>query len=186
MPTSPRLRELDRQIAAVARPALEPLGFIAGAHRAFRRIHAVEHGTLVHIVHFQVGIKSLTGKFTANLAVYHSAFCPRPGAVTPDTASFGDGFLALWARVAMLAPPDPSLLQKILKRTPEAEDRWWPHSEKPAAMAAAVQDVVALVVAHAPAWFEVHGTEEACRREFERVQARLHASRDRSTTRSDE
>jgi hypothetical protein len=28
------------------------------------------------------------------------------------------------------------------------------------------------VLTHAPAWFEANGTEEVCRREFERVQAR--------------
>jgi hypothetical protein len=39
-------------------------------------------------------------------------------------------------------------------------------------------------VAHAPAWFDPW-TEEACRREFERVHARLQASRDESSPRSD-
>jgi len=172
MPTSPRLRELDRQLEAIARPALEPLGFIAGSRRAFRRVRPAEHGTLVHIVHFQVGIKWLAGKFTANLLVYHSAFCPHPGEVAPEDASFGDGFLALWTRVAKLAPVQLSMIERLLRRTPEPDDRWWPQSETPADMAAVLHEVVALVVNHAPAWFEEHGTEDACREEFERVRAR--------------
>ncbi len=176
MPTSPRLRELDHQLAKVVRPALEPIGFLAGAHRAFRRIHQADHGTLVHIVQFQVGIKSMTGKFTTNLVVYHSAFCPNPGAVSPETASFGDGFLALWTRVAKLEPPRRSLIQKLLQRTAHSDDRWWPQSDKPDVMAASLREVVGLVLTHAPAWFEANGTEEVCRREFERVQARRRAN----------
>jgi hypothetical protein len=175
MPTSPRLRELDRQLTAVVRPALEPRGFMAGSHRSFRHIQPGAHGSLVHIVHFQVGIKWLVGKFTANLVVYHSAFCPHPGAVAPEAASFGDGFLALWTRVAKLEPPRPSLIEKLLRRTPEAEDRWWPQSDNPAQMAGALREVLALVLKHAPAWFETHGTEDACQQEFERVRARLRA-----------
>jgi hypothetical protein len=172
MPTSPRLRELDRQLVAVARPALEPLGFLAGSHRGFRRIQTGAHGSLVHIVHFQVGIKWLAGKFTANLVVYHSEFCLHPGTVAPAAASFGDGFLALWTRVAKLEPVRPSMIEKLLRRTPETEDRWWPQSDEPAEMPAAVREVVALVVKHAPPWFETHGTEDACRQELERVRAR--------------
>src|SRR5262245_28531894 len=175
MPTSPRLRELDRQLAAVARPALEPAGFSAGSGRAFRRMRPAEHGTLVHIVHFQVGIKWLAGKFTANLHVYHSAFCPHPGAVAPDDATFGDGFLTLWTRVAKLEPARPSMIERLLGQSPEPDDRWWPQSEDPSETAAALHEVVALVLKHAPGWFEEHGSEEACRREFERVRARKRA-----------
>jgi hypothetical protein len=80
------------------RPALEALGYLAGAHRGFRRIQQGEHGTLVHIVHFQVGIKSMTGKFTANLVVYHSTFCPSPARRHPrrprlETGSWRSGFV---------------------------------------------------------------------------------------------
>ena len=64
------------------------------------------------------------------------------------------------------------MIEKLLRRTPETEDRWWPQSDKPAEMAAAVREVVALVVKHAQPWFETHGTEDACRQEFERVRAR--------------
>jgi hypothetical protein len=40
-------------------------------------------------------------------------------------------------------------------------------------MAAALREPLALVLARAPAWFEQHGTEEACRQAHDRVQARL-------------
>jgi hypothetical protein len=169
MPTSPRLREFDRQLLAVARPALEPHGFLAGVYRSFRRMRQTPQGTLVHIVHFQVGIKALAGRFTANLVVYHSTFCPHPGAVSPETATFGDGYLTLWTRVALLEPVRPSFIGRVFGRTSEPDDRWWPQSEDPIVMAATVRDVVTLVLAHAPWWFETHGTEAACRQEHERL-----------------
>ena len=153
-------------------PVLEPLGFLAGVHRAFRRILQGDHGTLAHIVHFQVGIKSLAGRFTVNLVVYHTKFCLNPD-VTPETATFGDGFLELWARAAQLEPVRPSLIGRIMRRSAEPPDRWWEQSPDPAAMAAALREPLALVLAHAPAWFERYGTEEACRQAYERVQARL-------------
>jgi hypothetical protein len=177
MPTLPRLREFDRQLAAVVRPVLEPLGFIAGVHRCFRRIGPADHGTIAHIVHFQVGIKSMTGKFTVNLCVYHSKFCLHPGDVTPETATFGSGLLELWVRVAQLEPVRPSLIGRILGRSTEPPDRWWEQSADPVAMAAALREPLALVLAHAPAWFEQHGTEKVCREAYERVQARLSSRR---------
>jgi hypothetical protein len=173
MPTSPRLREFDRQLAAVVPPVLEPLGFRGGVHRAFRRIRQGDHGTLAHIVHFQVGIKSMTGRFTVNFVVYHSKFCLRPGEVTAETATFGDGFMELWARVAQLEPVRPSLIGRILGRSTEPPDRWWEQSADAAAMASALREPLALVLAHAPRWFEQYGTEEACRQAYERVQERL-------------
>jgi hypothetical protein len=176
MPALPRLHEFDRQLALVVRPALEALGYLAGAHRGFRRIQQGEHGTLVHIVHFQVGIKSMTGKFTANLVVYHSTFCPNPGAASPETATFGNGFMAQWIRAGGLQPVRPSTIDKLLRRTPAPEDRWWPQSEDPAKTAASLHEVLAIILEHAPAWFAIHGTEDACRQEFERVQARRSAT----------
>lgn len=167
-----RLAQFDRQLAHVAPPLLEPLGFRQQEARVFRRSLTADHGTLVHFVRFQVGIKGLAGQFTCSLHVYHSAFCRAPGAVAPADASWNDGLAAMWVRVARLAPVAPSLFDRLRGRVPEPQDRWWPMSDDAAVMARALVEPLTLVTAHAPAWFETYGTEAACRAEAERVAAR--------------
>jgi hypothetical protein len=172
MPTSPPLRELDRQLRPVVGPPLEGAGFQPGADRCFRRIRQAELGTLVQFVHFQPGIKSLAGKFTVNLRAWHSVFRPSLDAVAPEEVSGIHAHLEPWIRLGTLVPAAPSLLERMLGRRPEPVDRWWPQSADPAAMAATLQEVAALLVAYAPAWFDSYGTEAACKQAHEDVLAR--------------
>jgi hypothetical protein len=165
-----RLAQLDRQLRTTWRPAVEPMGFALGLYRTFRRFRAGDDGTLVHILHVQVGIKSMAGRFAVNLAVHHTRYDPHPGAVSADEAV--SGYPALWTRVATLAPPRRTLLDKLLRRTPAAADQWWGMSEDATAMAAALEEPLMLVRSYAPEWFATNGTEAACRAEHERVQAR--------------
>ena len=173
MVASSSLRELDRQLAAIVRPALEPSGFMAGDLRSFRRIRAGEHGTLAHIVQFQIGIRALAGKFTVNLVVYHSAFCPEPGNVPAESATSADTHLRLTARIGLLAPEPPGILNALFRRGPrEPGDRWWSQSDRPAVMSKTLRQVVTLIETHAPRWFEENGSEARCRQEHEIVLAR--------------
>lgn len=120
---APLSQAFRSRIRAVVAPALEDTGFDFDGSRTFRRF--VPGTQYVQIVNFQLGQRSMEGRFTVNLGVYHPEHCAardEPRKVT-DAHCLPDHR----ERLGVLARPRRESLERIpviglffIRR-----DRWW-------------------------------------------------------------
>ncbi|HET9451031.1 MAG TPA: DUF4304 domain-containing protein [Aggregicoccus sp.] len=161
--TSPRLRQLDRQLAAVLAPLLERQGFQRD-RRTFRRAVGAHR---VQLVEVQVGVRSLAGQFTVNLAVFDPrAWQPPETVLTAQEVAAPREYHChpdLRQRLGLLLPPPPQgLLGRLLRRPPpQPQDVWWPQSEDAAQMRATLEYAGELLLRLGLPWLEASSTEEA-------------------------
>lgn len=128
--TTERIKALNASIREVLEPPMAERGFrYAAKSRTFRKAA----GECTQIVGIQVGLRSLEGQFTVNLAVFHPEYRPgADGSVAPVAPEEGD----CWAR-ARLGTLRRTLGSRLLGsrfdegsnfllwRLTTAADRWW-------------------------------------------------------------
>jgi len=100
------LEPLEAAICQVIQPEMERRNF---AHEGARtREHSAgifrrQTGACTQIVEFQVGDRTLAGKFTVNLAVYHPQYCePALLDFRPEQPSEGDCLMDFRLRLSVL------------------------------------------------------------------------------------
>src|ERR1043165_4944020 len=92
-------RQFDRQLKAIVRPELVARGFVFDGKRVFRRGIEFDGWTAIQIVEFQLGIKSLVGRFTGNVGVFAERFRPRDWHAVGGAPRTCDCLPAMWKRL---------------------------------------------------------------------------------------
>jgi hypothetical protein len=167
------IRQLDRQIERVIAPVLVERGFDFDGRRAFRRPRAAEQGQVVQIVSFQVGLRSLAGRFTVNLGVFVPGLggTAAPGG-RPETY---DCIHDLTQRLGFFHRPPRGLLSQLLGRQPAPRDHWWEQHQDPDRMSEALADVRDCLISGGLPWLDAHSQSSAIRAAAEALEARKRA-----------
>jgi hypothetical protein len=140
---SGRTSAFDHALREIAVPALSNHGFMFNGGRTFRRVSV--DGRTCQIIDFQLGQRSMEGKFTINLGVFVEG--DQPGLST-QRANVDDCRFEQRRRIGTLIPlrfPTLASLPWIgfLFGTP---DKWWRLSAEPshinAALSAAVDELI--------------------------------------------
>jgi len=159
--SSPRLKCLDQGIRQQLAQFLIAHNFeLEPSKRTFRR----KRGDFTQIINIQLGSKSLTGKFTVNLGVFHpSAGSPIPGHPTPSDPGEADCPTEMRARLGMIRD---SMLGRLFRVRPDSSasflkswlstpfDKWWPYTDAPKQIERELASVIRLLEQHGLAWLE--------------------------------
>lgn len=146
---SARASVFDKALREIAVPALSAHGFRFDGSRTFRRLS--EDGRSCQIIHFQLGQRSMGGRFTVNLGVFREG--DRTG-VSPGRAHEHDCPLERRTRLGALLP----LRFPALARLPLVgflfgrPDKWWSFSEEPTRTGKAVSAAVDMIAANGLGW----------------------------------
>jgi hypothetical protein len=149
--TTPRTRTFNQTLRAVLRPVLDRHGFVFDRGRAFRNIDPGRGA--VQIVHFQLGQRSLAGKFTVNLGVLKRGDSAEVGLekAYPYHCPCGAN-----TRLGHLLPATAPVLSKLplLGFLFASRDRWWRFSDDEAFTSRQLVLVTDLIVAHGLPWLQ--------------------------------
>ena len=149
---TPHVQQLNAALRGIVEPALGVNGFSYDGSRAFRRVdHTLQS---VEIVHFQLGLRYMAGKFTVNLGVMHKS------------GSVEIGFMQAYphhclpadrVRLGCILPPRVRFLSNIplIGTVFGGRDRWWRFTDDPALTSRQVSLVTGLIIDHGLAWFEL-------------------------------
>jgi hypothetical protein len=158
---SEAVQALERGIHQIIEPELVRRGFKhERSTRAFRR----QSGECTQIVEFQIGARSMAGKFTVNLAVFHPDYCDAAvrelGTDRPREFHCLMKFRirlsllrdTLFARVFRVQCRDTGSFPKRWLTTPT--DKWWPFSPDEAQVATALRSVGELLLVRGLDWLD--------------------------------
>lgn len=134
-------------------PDLQDRGFVFDGSRTFRRF--LPDGS-VQIINFQLGLRSLAGKFTVNLGVWHANSAQSSSAFDVKKVREYDCPKGCHERLACLIPGSLSFLQPIpfLGVFFSPRDRWWPHSSAAAFTEKYLRDVMKAMGRYGFPWLE--------------------------------
>lgn len=146
---SARASAFELALREIAVPALAPHGFRFDGRRTFRR--RSEDGRICRIVNFQLGQRSMAGKFTVNLGV----FVEGDGVgIDASRANAYDCHSARRTRIGALMPRRFTRFAALpfIGFLFGGLDKWWAFSEDAARTRAAVSVAMDTVVAHGLDW----------------------------------
>lgn len=151
---SSRASAFDKTLREIAVPALEVHGFKFDGARTFRRISS--DGRTSQIINFQLGQRSMAGKFTVNLGLFTEG--DRPG-VSPAHAKEHDCRFECRTRIgALISPRHPRLASlPFIGMLFGIPDKWWTFAEDPSRNAASVFTAVDKIRAHGFGWLIATG-----------------------------
>lgn len=146
---SARTSAFDRALRGTALPALAAHGFRFDGGRTFRRLS--EDGRICRIVNFQLGQRSMEGKFTVNLGVFVEG---DGSGIETSRAHEYDCRRDRRARIGALIPQRfPRLVGlPFVGFLFGSLDRWWSFSEDDARTRAAMSAAVEATVSHGLDW----------------------------------
>lgn len=165
--TSPKLKIFNRQLKKIVSPRLTIAEFKFDEKRTFRRVLHCGGISLCQIVEFQVGIKSLTGKFTVNLAVYSNSFRPSDWKDPGDLPGSWNCLPGKSIRLGQFYKRKRSLIERILRAPFSSSDHWWGQSEKETAMDATFNEVTDLILGEGLAWLDENSTTRSLRAAYD-------------------
>ena len=144
-----RTEAFDEAIGLVIVPALAHLGFVPGRGRTFRRLCA--DGTAADIVNFQLGVRSLEGRFTVNLGLFLAEDAPD---VAVNQAKEYNCSPARRSRLGLIRPPRfPRLAALPLVGLPfQPRDTWW--RAEPGHVKDSLREALNLLLAEGLPWLE--------------------------------
>ena len=151
---SVRASAFDKALRGIAVPALSTHGFKFDGSRTFRRLS--QGGRICQIINFQLGQRSMEGKFTVNLGIFAEEDCP---AVSANGAHEYDCRSQRRTRIGALIP----LRFPKLANLPfvgflyGAPDKWWSFSEDESHTYEAVSTVVDTISAYGLGWLNTIG-----------------------------
>jgi hypothetical protein len=151
---SARASAFDKALREIAVPALSVHGFKFDGSRTFRRVS--QDGRICQIINFQLGQRSMAGKFTVNLGIFEQEDCP---AVSANGANEYDCRTERRTRIGALIPlrfPKLANLPFVgfLYGVP---DKWWSFSQDSSHTGAAVSAVVDVISAYGLSWLNASG-----------------------------
>jgi hypothetical protein len=148
-------KTFDHILRASARDALRERGFDFDRSRTFRRYPIP--GAISQIVNFQLGQRSMEGRFTVNLGVYVPGEVPsNPADLQPDRAC---EYHCAWKRrerLGRLLPRPLPALQNVplLGALFGPQDVWWTFSTDAARTQRSMERVLALLLNRGLAWLD--------------------------------
>ncbi len=145
MSKSPRLRTFDGVLRAQVAQTLATDGYTFDKKRTFRRTMLVDGHRIIQLLEFQMGIKNLVGRFTVNYGVYSADFCPPDWDNPGDVPRSCDCLPDKQHRLGQLRKPERKLSDRLLRRTPEPFDYWWPQEESFEKMELVLDEVTHLI-----------------------------------------
>lgn len=183
--TTQRIRTFDKALRCQARPRLATVGFQFDERRTFRRTVPHGFGTSTHIVEFQIGLRSLAGRFTVNIGVFnanhHKSLLHVSGPSGHPETSYC--YPEQWVRLGRIMRPRGIRSRLPRTRRARTEDRWWPLHEKPARMERRLRSVLQILWEDGLEWLSAHDTLEAfhlAESELARRKRQREAERDAS------
>lgn len=151
---SARGSAFDKALREIAVPALSAHGFKFDGSRTFRRFS--EDGHTCQIINFQLGQRSMAGKFTVNLGVFADGDSLD---VRVDRANEYDCRFECRTRIGMLIPLRFPKLAKLpfIGFLFGIQDKWWSFTEAPSRTGAAVTVAVDAISAYGLGWLNARG-----------------------------
>ena len=148
---SARSDTFDSCLAELVTPRLSERGFGFDHSRTYRKI--VDGGEAVEIVNFQLGQRSLEGKFTVNLGVLSRAEADAQDLALDRAYPYSCRYQN---RIGRVLPARSERLRNLpyLGMFFGAHDKWWRFSEDRALTSRQLETVCDLIVAHAIPWLE--------------------------------
>lgn len=140
--------------------------------RTFRRVLHCDGISVCQIVEFQVGIRSLAGKFTVNLAVYSNSFRPSDWQDPDDLPSSWNCLPGKSIRLGRFYNRKRSLIERILRAPFSLNDHWWAQSEKENEMDATFNEVTGLILEEGLAWLVENSTIGSLRSAYDDLASR--------------
>lgn len=146
---SARSDTFDRCLRRIVSPRLEALGFTFDKSRSYRRVDTARAS--VEIVQFQLGQRSMEGRFTVNLGVLEAA---EAAGVALDKAL--PVHCRRQTRIGFAAPPRWPRLERIpaIGFLFGARDRWWRFSAETAFTTRQLEQACGEIQRHGIAWLE--------------------------------
>lgn len=154
-----RIKALNAAIRAALQPPLLERGF---SYEASTRTFRKAVGECTQIVHVQVGLRSLEGQFTVNLAVFHPDY--RPGS-DRGVLSRAPEECDCWERTRLGTLRDTLVSRLIgrkfgddanflLWRLTTPADKWWPFTPSEVENRRQLESVKVLLLARGLNWLE--------------------------------
>lgn len=151
---SARTSAFDTALRELVVPALAPHGFRFDGSRTFR--HLSNDKRTCRIINFQLGQRSMAGKFTVNLGVFNEGDSP---GVSASRANEYDCRPERRTRIGAIIPRRHPRLAKLpfVGFLWDMPDKWWPFSEDASRTGAAVSVAVDKIAAHGLGWLNAGG-----------------------------
>ncbi|WP_354549945.1 DUF4304 domain-containing protein [Rhodanobacter soli] len=151
---STRFDAFDRALREIAVPALSAHGFKFDGSRTFRRLS--QDRSVSELVNFQLGQRSMSGKFTVNLGVYADGDSP---GISADQAKEHDCAPARRTRLGPLIPTRFPALAKLpyIGFLFGPGDKWWSCSDDATQMGLVMPVVVNKIIQCGLPWHKVSG-----------------------------
>jgi hypothetical protein len=151
---STRSDAFDEALRLIAARVLAGHGFKFDGNRTFRRLSADQR--VSELVNFQLGQRSLAGKFTVNLGVYVDGDISGVNVAQAKEHHCPHGRRM---RIGHLIPAKLPVLAKLpyIGFLFGPRDKWWPCSGDPAQLGAALSAVVDKIVLYGLPWQKASG-----------------------------
>jgi hypothetical protein len=149
-------KQFYRQLKKLVQPELLSKGFDFDGKRVFRKSVQFDSYTGIQIIEFQLGIKSLVGKFTANVGVFSSQFYPKDWHPIVDEPLTYDCFPAMWKRLGCFFDPPQSWIRSVLGcPKPPRSNYWWEQYADEQKMAKSLQSALTCLKAEVLPWLDL-------------------------------
>ena len=164
------------QLKAVIKPELVRAGFDSDGDRVFRRLVPKDDLPVIQIIEFQVGVKRLIGKYTANVGVFSNRFLPENWHVVSGAPVPLDCLPAMRERLGYFFDPPRSLTDSLLGRSKQPRhDYWWDQFADEEKMAKGLRSVLLCLQQEVLPWLD----SLSCRDAFERALRELERAKKR-------
>ncbi len=145
----------SRALRSVVRPGIQARGFVFDGSRTFRRV--MPGGDVAQIINFQLGQRSLEGKFAVNLGVYvRGEVGANPDELTAEKAFEYHCSTPRRTRLGTLIPARIPALENVplLGALFGPQDVWWVFSDDPARTEASLRTAVDVLERHGYSWLD--------------------------------
>ena len=177
---SDAVKALERGIRQLIKPEMVSRGFsYESSTRTFRR----PSGECIQIVDFQIGVRTLAGKFTVNLAVFHPEYSdPISRELLPDGPRESHCLMEFRRRLSVLR--DTPLTKFFRNRVRSTDsflkwwlvtptDKWWSFTSDDVQVATALGLVRELLLARGLDWLDRNSDVTLLKAAYEKLS--LHA-----------
>lgn len=173
--TSPKLKIFYRQLKKKVSPRLTSEEFKFDDKRTFRRVLNCGGILVCQIIEFQAGIKSLTGKFTVNIAVYSNSFRPNDWQDPGELPGSWDCLPGKSIRLGRFCTQKKTIIKRIFHIPILLGEHWWAQSEKEAAMDATFNEVTDLILGDGLTWLNENSKIRSLRSAYDDLASRRKA-----------
>ncbi len=170
--TSPKLKIFYRQLKKSVLSRVTLAGFKFDEKRTFRRALNCGGISVCQIIEFQVGIKSLTGRFTVNLGVYSNSFRPSDWQDPGESPGSWNCLPGKSIRLGRFYNKKRTLIEKLFRGPFSSSDHWWAQTEKETTMDETLNEVTDLILGAGLAWLNENSEIASLRSSYDDLATR--------------